>query len=637
MSNFFVTKDVNRVKPNQSTMEKLKRTGLVVLLLSMAHFSHSQVYDDYIGAGHDGGISVSSSSESNGTDDANTINGFGLDQHLVDASRFLGQSTLGYNYEDIEYCAQLGIENWIDEQMLMPSASYLDTTNMIWGHFLQAYDDMWGIPALEENGVFPYSNYFRMAWWNNAQKGEDQLRQRVALALSEILVISEQSDLNLNSMGLAHYYDVLYENAFGSYEDILMEITYHPAMGFYLSHLNNEKTDLENNVHPDENFAREIMQLFTIGLFELGPDGTVLLDENDVPIPTYDNDDIKELAKIFTGFGPAQYWLPFQDLSGVEVIWGSSSNSVPVINLELPMVMFNEWHEPGEKYLLNDLVVPSGQTGDQDVAMAVSNLFNHQNTGPFVCTRLIQRLVKSNPTPEYVERVAEVFANNGDGERGDLGAVVKAILMDDEARDCAWIDFEDSGKMREPLLRYSQMLAAFDASNESGRFWNVGATWEQTTGQSVLASPTVFNFFMPDYAPPGPITDAELVAPEFQIMTSSTTINYVNTTYYMLLADYYTEVSSVSSTAFAGIPGYDTDELDPTDYVTLDFTNEFGMVSDLEGLMNRLDILLCGGTMSDESKSTIIDVIDQFFGEPNLTIKTALFLTLVSPDYVIQK
>ncbi|MFT4679673.1 MAG: hypothetical protein ACI84C_001192 [Flavobacteriales bacterium] len=618
-------------------MDKQKKSGLVVLFLSMAYFSYSQVYDDYIGAGHDGGISVTSSSESSGTNDANTINGFGIDQHLVDASRFLGQSTLGYNYEDIEYCAQLGIENWIDEQMLMPSASYHDSTIMIWDHFLEEYDEMWGISTLEANGVFPYSHYFRMAWWSNTQKGQDQLRQRVALALSEILVISEQSDLNLNSMGLAHYYDVLYENAFGSYEDILMEVTYHPAMGFYLSHLNNEKSDLENNVHPDENYAREIMQLFTIGLFELGPDGTVLLDSDDVPIPTYDNDDIKELAKIFTGFGPAQYWLPFSDLSGIEVVWGAASNTVPSISLEIPMVMFNEWHEPGEKFLLNDLVVPNGQTGDQDVAMAVSNLFNHHNTGPFICTRLIQRLIKSNPTPEYVERMASVFDNNGDGDRGDLGAVVKAILMDDEARDCSWIDFEDSGKMREPLLRYSQLLAAFDASNESGRFWNFGATWQQATGQSVLASPTVFNFFLPDYAPPGPVTDAGLVAPEFQIMTSTSTINYVNTIYYMILADYYTEVTSSSSTAFAGIPGYDADEIDPTDAVTLDFTDEYGLEVDLGGLMRRLDILLCGGTMSDEAKSTIIEVLEQFEGESELTIKTALFLTLVSPDYVIQK
>ena len=599
--------------------------------------SWSQVYDDYIGAGHDSGISVTSSSESDGTNDANTINGFGLDQHLIDASRFLGQATLGYNYEDIEYCAQLGIENWIDEQIAIEAGSYNDTVHEIWDYFVEEYIDMWGIGPLEDLPVFAYSLYWRMAWWNNIMKSDDVLRHRVALALSEILVISENSDLNTNAFGMSHYYDILYQNAFGNYEDILMGVTYHPAMGYYLSHLNNEKTNEAENIHPDENYAREIMQLFTIGLFELNDDGTIQYDENELPIPTYDNDDIHELAKVFTGLGPAQYWWPWEDLSSVEVIWGSASNTVPTINLEMPMVMFEEWHEPGEKFLLNEQVIPSGQSGDQDIAMAVSSLFNHHNTGPFIATRLIQRLVKSNPTPEYVERVTAVFNDNGNGDRGDLGAVVKAILLDEEARDCSWIDMDDSGKMREPLIQYSQWLQAFDASNVSGNFWNAGFTWFAATGQSALAAPTVFNFFLPEYAPPGPITEAELVAPEFQIMTSSSTINTVNTLYYMFLIDYYGEVSTVSDDLIPGQPEYDPGQMNADDTITLDLSDEFALVDDLDALMKRLDILLCAGNMSEETKQTITSVVDNFFGEPNLTIKTAIFLTLVSPDYVIQK
>lgn len=606
--------------------------------LFLATFCFGQEYDDYIGAGHDSGISVSSSSESNETDDINTINGFGLEYHLEDASRFLGQATLGADWETIEEVAQLGIENWIDVQYALPETSLKDTTEMIWEHFLDAFNDQWGEDVIFENNmVLRHSLYMRMAWWNNIMKGEDLLRHRVALALSELLVISEKSDLSIDGPGMSHYYDVLYHHAFGNYRDLLVDVTYHPCMGYYLSHLNNEKTDEENNIHPDENYAREVMQLFAIGLFELNQDGTLILDDDDLPVATYDNNDIKEYAKVFTGLGPAHYYSIWEDLSSLPIIWDQPFNTIPSITTDEPMLMYEEWHEPGQKFLLNDFVVPDGQTGDEDIQVAIESLFQHPNIAPFICKQLIQRLVKSNPTPGYVQRVADVFDDNGEEVRGDMKAVVKAILLDEEARDCAWIDEIDSGKLREPLVRYTQMMRAFNAANESMDLWNVGFTFEAITQQHIMSSPSVFNFFLPAYTPAGPIEEAGLVGPEFQILNAATSINWINLLSTALFADYYMEVSTQASSIDIGVPEANPLLLDEEDLVNLDLSDEIALADDPVELINRLDILLCGGTMTEESKETITDIVALFALDENFAAKTALFMTLISPDYAIQK
>ncbi|MEL7251890.1 MAG: DUF1800 family protein, partial [Bacteroidota bacterium] len=245
--------------------------------------------------------------------------------------------------------------------------------------------------------VIPYWYYWKMAWWNNILRSEDHVRQRVTHALSQIFVISEKSNLQLSGPGMANYYDLLHQHAFGNFRDLLYDISLHPMMGFYLSHINNPKSDEANNIHPDENYAREIMQLFSIGLFELNPDGTRQLDDNGNPIPTYDNNDIKEFAKIFTGLAPAGYWWPWEDYSLYPPEWGSEYNESPatVVTWE-PMVAFDNWHEPGPKYLLRGQQVPAGQTTLEDINDAIDNLFHHPNVGPFIGKLLIQRLVKSN-------------------------------------------------------------------------------------------------------------------------------------------------------------------------------------------------------------------------------------------------
>lgn len=614
------------------------RSSLLFLFTAVVTSAVAQQADDHFGAGRINGVVVSSSSQSNGSSSLATINGFGLDQHLKDASRFLGQATMGYDYEDIESLASMSEADWLDAQMAMPLVSFKDTTQMIWDHFVAEYIDEWGADEIVGEPYFPMSFYFRMAWWNNTMKSDDQLRQKMAYALSQIFVISEKSQLELAAMGMGDYYDVLYRNAFGNFRDLLDEVTYHPTMGFYLTYLNNSKSNPEQNIRPDENYAREVMQLFTIGLYELNPDGTLIFDANNEPIAAYDNDDIAEFAKVFTGLGPAEYWWMWDDLSGVPVQWGDPNNTIPTINATLPMQMFEEWHEPGEKYLLNGAVVPAGQTGDEDIADALDNLFNHPNTGPFVCKQLIQRFVKSNPTPDYVQRVSAVFADNGEGVRGDLAAVVRAILLDPEARDCEWLTDDASGKLREPMVRYTQIMRAFDAQNESGKLWNVAATFEFACKQHVLSSPSVFNFYLPSHAPVGPIFNQGLVAPEFEILTSATAMNYINLVYVWFLVDNYMDISTKASTTVPGLPEANPFLFDPNDNAELDLAAELALADDLPALLDRLDILLTGGLLSEEMKQTIVEnceILTLFDAE--IAVKSAIFLTLISPDYVIQK
>lgn len=614
-------------------------SSLLLILLGglLAGPVRAQVYTDYLGAGHSQGITVTTSHQAGTAGGEATVNGAGLQPDLYEASRFLSQASFGANYETIDSVARQGFEAWIDAQMALPTQSYLDTTWMIWDHFVDAYIDEWGALAIQNNpNVLPYFFYWRMAWWQNTMQGEDVLRQRVALALSEILVVSEVGELDITGPGLASYYDLLYQQAFGNYRDLLYDVTLHPAMGFYLDHINNPKANPATNIQPDENYAREVMQLFTIGLYELNPDGTRKLDANGEEIPAYDNDDIQEFAKVFTGLGPGQYYWPWQDYSAVPVFWGGGFNYFPgTVNMTLPMQMFPAWHEPGPKTLLRGEVIPAGQPPLQDIEDAIDNLFQHPNVGPFIGRQLIQRLVKSNPSPAYIARVAAVFADNGQGTRGDLAAVVKAILLDPEARDCAWIDDPSNGKLREPLVRAIQLYKAFDLHNLSDTYWNVGIGLQAYVDQHVLASPTVFNFFLPDFQPNGPIADAGLVGPEFQIHNSRTAIDYFNYMYFSLLADYYMEITTRADTAILGSPNRQFDE--PEHAVFLDLSDEQALVQTPLALVDRLDLIMAGGGLSEATKQTIAGILPSFAVDPTIATKIALYLLTISPDYNIQK
>ena len=439
---------------------------------------------------------------------------------LAESSRFLTQATLGSDYETIELVAQTGFESWIEHQFGIPAGSHLTAINRLRIH------------VTEEGEEIPESPY-RWTWWEQIMKSPDVLRQRVAFALSEIMVVSDITDeLEDNQWGVADYYDVLIDGAFGNFRDLLMEVSTHSVMGHWLSHAKNQPTDLSRNRFPDENFAREVMQLFSIGLFELNQDGTRILDNNDQPIPTYNNQDITELAKVFTGmtFNPAhpndgtpQY---FEDDIVPQVRNNDDYLNVEPLYLTQSMVQFEPMHEPGPKTVLGHRI--PGGTIQEDLDAAIDILFNHPNTGPFISLRLIQRMVTSNPSPSYISRVASAFSDNGSGIRGDMKAVIRAILLDPEARDLSNQDNPKFGMLREPYVRYTHLCRAFKTTTETGSFRNTGERSGQALAQLPMHAPSVFNFFLPDHQPLGPIAEAGLVAPEFQITTATTSVSAIN-------------------------------------------------------------------------------------------------------------
>ena len=523
---------------------------------------------------------------------------------LEQSSRLLAQATLGVDRAEIERVEALGFEVWLAEQLALPGSSHLDETNRL----IAAYGDPTE-PATRESPVFR-----QLAWWNRVMSSPDLLRQRVALALSEIFVVSERMDVLFISPGcVASYYDTLVDHAFGPFEDLLLAVTLHPAMGHYLSHLNNDRSDALVGRFPDENYAREVMQLFSIGLFELAPNGAVSTDSAGRPIPTYGNAEITEFAKIFTGLGVAGSIGGFGD---------------PFGNCEAPMVMYESHHEPGPKSLLRGFVIPDGQTGMQDIRDAIGHLADHPNVGPFIGRRLIQRLVTSNPSPAYLERVARVFADDGTGTRGNLGAVVRAILLDPEARE----DPGDvrGGRLREPFLRFVALMRAFRASSSSGEFLINGAAIGFLVDQTPLASPSVFNFFQPDFAPNGPVADAGLVAPEFQITTDASVTWMAN----IITALSLEEASVTFDTAFFR-PG----SLDQADaQIRLDLGEELAHAGDIDALLDHLDLKLTYGTLSSRTRDAIRTFLaTPGLDDPNLRSRLAMHLILMSPDYAVAR
>ncbi len=609
---------------------------------------------EYIGAGNDEGITISSSSQFRNFSPENTLNGSGMDADLMEASRFLTQSTMGYNRDEVERVAAIGLEAWVDEQMALPVEPLTEQMYEIWeeiygwniDYLTTIYqENNPGAPITEEvledfdGEIFgPWAVHFQYTWWEGALTGEDQLRRRIAHALSQILVISIRSSLQDHAESFTGFYDILMANAFGSYRDIMEEVTLSPSMGVYLSHYNNPREIPSENLHPDENYAREIMQLFSIGLYELNNDGSRKKDSNGNDIPTYNNDDIGELAKVFTGLGPGAV---------MENPWVDS----PFFGMDFyiadklePMRMFEPFHEPGEKILLGRDTIPAGQDGMADIRQALDFLFNHPNVGPFVSRQLIQRLVKSNPTPGYIDRVATVFNNNGSGERGDMGAVVRAILFDQEARSCIDLLADDNGQLLEPLLRKTHLgkvfplACSFDslyvvdgdtldrAPCPEIKHWLTGFEEVELFRQASMAAPSVFNFYLPDHQPVGDFVTQGLVGPEYKIHDSTTAINYVNAMHVVTLWDYYGASWEREVRPNIGALSLDTDIL-------------FEMVDDPEELYNYLDIVFTRGQLTDETRASLRTFFDS---QPNwvedwLKVRGVMNLLLVSPDYTILK
>ena len=519
-----------------------------------------------------------------------------------EASRFLAQATFGGDLALIDAVEAAGPAAWLEAQIGLPAVPLLPAI----------FDLIVNNPLGDEDIFF----YFDWTWWQQALTAPDVVRQRVTFALSQIFVISRRSDeLFDDSRATGAFWDVLAGHAFGNFRDLLLDIALQPSMGIYLSHLHNRRSDPAANRFPDENFAREVMQLFTIGLFELNPDGTRKLDGNGQPIPTYGNAQITEMAKIFTG-------LTLAPEDGEPVVFGEERET-----LHLPMVMFEPEHEPGPKTLLGGFVVPAGQTGRQDIETAIDHLFNHPNVGPFIGTHLIRFLVTSNPSPAYVARVTAAFDDNGSGVRGDMKAVIRAVLLDTEARDTVQIQNPQFGKVREPFVRWVQLGRTFHATSDSGLFRHFGAVEPGDDvpdvesvflAQYPLFAPSVFNFFSPAHQPAGPLTDAGLVAPEMEIIHAYTSIATVNAIDRALIEDEY--ISDLGSSTWLNLDAeVDTATINP------------------ELLLDHLDLLLTYGTLSNPTRTIIRDAILPLSSDPKAQVRLALYLMMICPEYAVQR
>ncbi len=541
-----------------------------------------------------------------------------------DAARFLAQATFGPTLTDIQDLRQKGYQGWFDEQVdaqLTPPTHAMDYIN--WLNSIASTDYYYG--RIE-------------SWWLGALGGpdpanfnvihKDQLRQRVAFALSQIFVTSDKSfALSGQPYGLSSYYDVLTDDAFSNFRTLLQDVTLSPAMGVYLSMLGNQKPDPVKNIRPDENYAREVMQLFSVGLVQLNLDGTPVL-VNGQQVPTYDQNTVKGFAHVFTGWTyptcDAQSW------SWCTVLTPSTPDG-----WISPMVPVESYHDSANSkqllvypgVALPGGILPAGGDAQGDLNAALDNIFYHPNVGPFISKQLIQRLVTSNPTQAYVARVASVFNDNGSGVRGDLKAVVKAILFDQEARWGQWTMPSTFGKLREPLIRITHLWRTLGARHYCGTGDELNPyryiEWfpDMEFGQAALRSPSVFNFYYPDFAPPGEVLDAGLVAPEMQLNTDAWITSMMNG----LQARLFYRIAGIGCNAGTG-------------YVMIDPAAEAVYAADPKALIDRYDLLFMSGQMSPLMRTTLINYLATIpASSATQRVKYALFLILTSPEYVIQQ
>lgn len=540
-----------------------------------------------------------------------------------DASRFLEQATFGATDADIHHLSMIGYQAWLNEQFAMPVTKQVP---------LIQQELMLNNPPCASGNVkcnaalfLQNSNdeqFVQNSFWQQAITGNDELRQRVRYALNEMLVISSNNSSGVQSYprGEANYYDLLGADVFTNFRTILNDVTLNPEMGIFLSMLGNDKGNATTD--PDENYAREVMQLFSIGLWQLNDDGTQKLGGNGQPIPTYSNNDVMGLAKVFTGFS----WNIPGNTS--DAGWSNCCAYVgPGYGEDLePMRSYASHHSTAEKQFLGATIPAGSDNADADLKTALDTIFNHPNVPPFVSKQLIQHLVTSNPSPAYVSRVSAVFKDDGTGVRGNMKAVITAILLDPEARDTAnFSGNPEYGKVREALVRYTEWARAFTAQSRTGSF-NLESTEDPIfgLGEMSLRSPTVFWWFSPGYVPPGTsIAAANLTAPEMQMTNVSTVVGYIN-----YLQD-----------AIGGDAGNGPD-------LFASYGTEIALASTPDKLVDRLNLLLMAGEMSGTLQAQISAAISGIpipSGDPSAIqaaelarVQTAIYLVMASPDFSAQ-
>jgi uncharacterized protein (DUF1800 family) len=501
---------------------------------------------------------------------------------LAEASRFLGQASFAATDAEITRVQTLGYAGWLADQATQPRT--------------QSHYD-WMIAKgyasdLTSTLSFTGTDY---SLWRKLISSPDVLRQRVALAWSEIMVIS-MAGLPVNWRGFmaASYMDVLEANALGNYRELLEAVTLSTGMGVYLNMRGNVKEDPAIGRVPDENYAREVLQLFSIGLTDLALDGT---PKNGVVTDSYGQDTITGLAKVFTGWNY---------IGGV---------GVDPSNTQKPMFFNAAQHSPSEKKFLG-VTVSAGTDGVAALKIALDTIANHPNVAPFISRQLIQRLVTSNPSPAYVARVAAVFNNNGNNVRGDLKAVVNTILLDSEARSAPTAADTTRGKLREPIVRFVQWARSFNASSPTG-LWNIPNLSDPATrlGQSPLRAPSVFNFYRPGYVPPNsPLGTAKITAPEFQITNETTIVAWAN---------------HAQNFVVNGLG-----EVKP------DYTAELAVAADAAALVNRVVLLLAANALAADTVTTITNAVSSISaatdaGKKN-RVYAAIHLVLCAPAYLVQ-
>ena len=502
----------------------------------------------------------------------------------AEASRLLGQAGFGATDAQIERVKALGASGWLDEQFAAPRTQ-------------SHYDWMLAKGYATDTNVNGFAGTDNTLW-RKLLSSPDVLRQRTTLALSEIFVVS-MAGLPVAWRGFiaAAYVDVLEANAFGTYRQLLQAVTLSPGMGVYLNMRGNRKADPATGRVPDENYAREVLQLFSLGLLELNTDGSVKRDASGNATETYSQDTITGLARVFTGWD-------YDGASRQETSY-----------TQRPMVAIGTTHETGEKRFLG-ATVAAGTPAAAGLQQALDTIAAHPNVGPFIGRQLIQRLVSSNPSAAYVGRVAAVFNNNGSGVRGDLKAVLRAVLLDVEARRAPASGDTTRGMLREPMVRFVQWARTFGVTSPTD-VWNVGNLSDPATrlGQSPLRSPSVFNFFRPGYVPPNSALGAQgITAPEFQITNESTVVGWAN----------FAQTFVVSG---AG-------ELRPN------YSAELALAADAAALVKRVALLLAADALPGATLDTITQAVASIAASTdagrNNRVYAAVHLVLCAPDYLVQ-
>ncbi|MFN7835292.1 MAG: DUF1800 family protein [Burkholderiaceae bacterium] len=503
------------------------------------------------------------------------------------AARFLTQAQFSASDSDIAAVQSQGYSAWLDQQF---NASIPQTA---WDWLIMKGLNTFGLRlsyAVADKAI-----------WQQLMSSGGSVRKRVALALSEIFVVSMNGSIpRPRSFAIAGYWDMLVANAFGNYRVLLESITLNATMGYYLNTKGNQKADPKTGRQPDENYGREVMQLFSIGLNQLNLDGTIKRDSFGQPISTYDQNDVVNIARMFTGW----------DLDM------SAGFDIPnAFAIKLPMVLNQSKHSPEAATFLG-VTVPANTDGKTALKITLDTLFNHPNVGPFICKQLIQRLVTSNPSPSYVARVAAVFNKNSANERGNLKSVIKAILLDDEARSDQGLTQATFGRIREPMVRFIQWGRTFNAKSADD-IWSVSDLTEPSTklGQSPFRSPTVFNYFRPGYVPPNTDMSKDgLTAPEFQLVNEITVAGYLNF-----------------------MPRFVSNGTN----LVADYSAELALVNDPAALVKRLVLLLSANQISDATMSSIQNAISTIDVKTatgkNNRLYAALTLVLSAPEYIVQK